>query len=179
MKKFIMTTVLFLFILCSCKQTIDKKEYDLQVKIKDSLQMAIKTQQIQIDIFRKILDSITTTVLLNRKAAPLTDYAFTNISNACYREMAKNNIKQGSKKNLKFAKEILIAAFDQCGYNYQATLHKIAQTGFTPHERQFVVLCLMPIADMKSISKYSEVFQGQELKDVTRISEMVTNADRN
>ena len=180
MKKIITLLTFSLIIICSCKQTVDKTEYDSQVKIKDSLQLLVKNQQIQIDTLQKKLDSINTQIILARKAAPLNDFAFSKIALALMREMSKRNLKEGFvQKNPKLGREVLMYSFDQSGYNYQATLHKIAETGFTPNERQYVAICIAPIADKKTKEQFKDVYSGQELKDVTRIYEIFKNINEN
>ncbi|MEI6487836.1 MAG: hypothetical protein WCP52_02670 [Bacteroidota bacterium] len=169
MKKYFKIAFLISFALCSCNPTVDKKQYDLQVKFKDSLITVIKNQKTQIDSLNFKLDFKKSQIILESKAAPMTAYAFTNISNAILREYFKRNMKEGD--GLKYPllmKEVLINAFDASGYNYHATLHKLAQVGFTPNERAYVEIIIMPILSKKK-EQYKEIYQGQELEDVIKI----------
>ena len=180
MKKNITVLILSLFIICSCKQTVDKKEHDFQIKINDSLQLIIKNQQTQIDTLSYKLESITTQIIFAKKAAPLTEYAFTKIINAMMRELSKRNLKEGfANENPKLARDVLIYSFDVCGYNYKATLHQVAQTGFTQNESGYVLICMLPTTDKKTKEEFKNVFQGQELEDVTKIFEIFKNINDN
>jgi hypothetical protein len=107
-------------------------------------------------------------------AAPLNSIIFTKITNTA-NSIALSNGNQYSKTNPILKKEILAKAFIKNGYNYSNTLHKVAESGFSIYDYNYILILLSPSTDLPSNITREEIYTEQELADVNQIKKIIAS----
>ena len=138
---------------------------------KDSIKQAqlLKEQAQIIDSLKIQLTEKNKKQEFANSAAPLSMPVFENILLTVERLTRKHNYPKPVSSKL--IKNIFEEAFAENGYNYAATLHKVAINSFSMTEITSAQILVLPAMYGESFNP--EAYSGQELIDVKKVFKMI------
>lgn len=111
-----------------------------------------------------------------RMAAPIGDQAVLERLAAEYNKLAENLPMSPTRLPPEQRKDFVGKVFAASGYSYSATLHRMAEGGWSPDDKNtkdLVELLFMPHTNVSAPEGLKGVYSEQELADVRKVQKML------
>jgi hypothetical protein len=110
------------------------------------------------------------------QAAPIGDKAVLEHLAAEYNKLAENLPTSPWHMPPSDRKDFVVKVFAASGYSYSATLHQLAEGGWSPDDKNtkdLIDLLFMPHTDVRAVDGIRGVYSEEELADVRKVQKML------
>jgi len=111
-----------------------------------------------------------------QQPAPIGDHAVLEHLAAEYNKLAENLPVSPWRMPPADRKDFVAKVFAASGYSYSATLHRMAEGGWSPEDKNakdLIDLLFMPHTDVKADDGMKGVYSEEEMADVRKVQKML------
>lgn len=111
-----------------------------------------------------------------QQPAPIGDHAALERLAAEYNKLAENLPVSPWRMTPADRKDFVVKVFAASGYSYAATLHRMAEGGWNPEDKNakdLIDLLFMPHTDIKAGDGMKGVYSEEEMADVRQVQKML------